>query len=134
MRTKFHRIPIYDMRLWVGVADTVALLHQKFEWAFGKQEGQQIACVTYSGSKLAIFFERKEISHELIAHECFHATVRLLEHCSHYLGSHHEPHAYLCGYITELVYADLAAWKIPVRLRTVRLPEKWVQKNQSGKS
>ncbi len=126
-RVRFHRIPIYDMRLWIGVADTTATLHKKFSWAFGSQSGAQIACVSYAGAKMGIFFEREELCHELIAHEVFHATLRVFEHIGHHTtpdGS--EPAAYLAGWITERIYTDLAAMKVPIALKARQVPERFV--------
>lgn len=126
--SRFHRIPIYDHRLWIGVADNIDDLHNKFEWAFGKNEGGQIACLSFHRSKFGLFFERKEICHDVIAHEVWHATNRMMEQIGHYVsGGPNEPHTFLCGYLTGLVYQDLAGWKIPVKLSYRITPMRFVR-------
>jgi hypothetical protein len=120
-RLKAHRIPVYDLRLWVGVSDFGKGAQQRSEldWAFGPEpEYQQCSGqVFYERSKFFVQFDPKELSHSLIAHEMFHVANRMLDFVQMPLTARtHESHAYLVGYLTQLVYEDLAKWKIPVSL------------------
>lgn len=128
--TAFHRIPIYDVRLWVATSTQPFELRKDFDWAFGKRhaDDQYSATVEYDASKFLILFDTGELAHNIIAHEVFHCTHRILEHCGFYMGTQtHEPSAYLCGYITELVYADMAKWRVKVGLKMKVVPEKYKQ-------
>lgn len=109
-RRAFHRIPIYDLRLWVCVADDVLAERKKMAWAFGAPKGCEDCpgLCSFEGGRFALWFERKFVCHELIAHEVFHATHRMMEACSSTFYDHaSEPFAFLTGYLTTLVYADL---------------------------
>lgn len=125
----FHRIPIYDLRFWVGVSDKPVELRAKFDWAFGKRDNSDFSgTCEYHRSKFAVLFDAYDLSHELIAHEVFHVTHRMLEFNAVNFGeNNHEPFAYLNGYLTQLVYVDLAKFKWPVRLKMHRVKERFVR-------
>jgi len=129
-KTQFHRIPIYDLRLWIGVSDDPLALRNSFNWAFGNDhypEGCPGLCC-YHRSKFAVLFSAFDLSHQLIAHEAFHVTHRMME----YIGGNfsfreHEPYTYLNGYITELIYIDLEKWKYAVRKKSPRVHALYVK-------
>jgi hypothetical protein len=69
-----------------------------------------------SGKDMAVLFNIEDLSHNLIAHEIFHATHRIFDFISHKFhikGT--EPFAYLNGHITDLVYKDIKKWKIEIK-------------------
>lgn len=126
----FHRILIYDLRFWVGVSDKPAELRTKFDWAFGKRVNADEFSGTceYHRSKFAALFDAHDLSHELIAHEVFHITHRMLEFCGENIGPlNHEPFAYLNGYLTQLVYVDIQKFKWPIRLKMSKVPVKYIK-------
>lgn len=126
----FHRIPIYDLRFWVGVSDDSKALRAKFDWAFGKRDDANEFSGTceYHRSKFAALFDAYDLSHELIAHEVFHITHRMIEYCGgNFSPNNHEPFAYLNGHLTQLVYGDIAKFKWPIRLKMKTTPVKYVK-------
>lgn len=73
------------------------------------------------GFRIGLFFEREELCHDLIAHEVFHATHRVLERAGVAFGIHnHEPFAHLNGWLTGLVYRDLGLMREKVRANYTR--------------
>lgn len=75
----------------------------------------------YHGFRVGLFFEREELCHDLIAHEVFHATHRILERSGVAFGLHnHEPFAHVCGWLTGLVYGELARMGERVKQRYSR--------------
>ena len=119
-RVKLHHIPIYDVRFIVGVFDD----HQKIEklvypW-FGHVDVKDLAgAACNNGRQAAVLLDCKHgMSHEVIAHECFHATIRIMDwNGSKVTKDLEEPHAHLCGHITHIVYKDLTKWGVRVRNR-----------------
>jgi hypothetical protein len=56
------------------------------------------------------------LTHEIIAHEIFHATHHMLSHCElKFRPKDHEAFAFTNGHLTKLVYAQLKKWKIRVK-------------------
>ena len=126
---KAHHIPVYDLRLWVGVADfgKGAKQRSELDWAFGRADDyrQCSGQVFYECSKFFVQFSPEELSHSLIAHEMFHVANRMLDFVQMPLTMRtHESHAYLIGYLTQLVYEDLARWDVPIRLSCPKSPLK----------
>jgi hypothetical protein len=65
---------------------------------------------------VSLMLRRETLTHNMIAHEIFHATHHIMEHIEHHLtAADHEPHAYLCGYLTKLVYACLKKHRVLIR-------------------
>lgn len=68
-----------------------------------------MACLGYHGRKFALIFEpAAKARREVVAHELFHLTHRILEKCQmNFDESHHEMGAYLCEWLTKRVFAML---------------------------
>lgn len=66
----------------------------------------------FRDTQFGIFFWHNELSHWLIAHEIFHATVRIMQRRGLYYIAKHESHAELCGCLTKKVYRALNEWGI----------------------
>ncbi len=119
-RVHNFRLPIFDpCNVWLVVTDSVGLSRAKRERLLGKSDGLDYSgLMSYdSKGKFFIFLRMDAVSHDIIAHEVFHATVRMLEHCCHavHFDRDHEPHAYLCGFLTKLVYRDLKRWGVKIK-------------------
>jgi hypothetical protein len=115
-RSKRHFIPIYEVWVEVVVTHDVAVA-QKYpqrvkrlgEFNTDKACGQ----VLHNGCEFCLMVDRKCMSRNLIAHEVFHLTTRILERAGVLIDpDNHEAAAYLCGYLTDLVYLDLRKWKV----------------------
>lgn len=112
----FHRIPIYSTRFWVSIADDTVAARRSLSWAIPLMGTTPYpGLCSYDEGRVAVFFERKVICHELIAHELFHATHRIMQStASNFFTEAQEPFAYLCGFLTDCVYRDIAKWKVKV--------------------
>lgn len=116
-----HRlVPIYSDRLLLVVTDDVSASRIARNNLFGSDNQDYGGCpglCCYSGYNFGLFFERRNLCHDVIAHEIFHVTHRILERHSVDFGiSNHEPFSTLCGWITSLVYSELARMGERVRL------------------
>ncbi len=109
------RLPIFNpCNVWLILTDSVRESRKKRSDIFGPIDDMDF-CGLFSfdeRGKFAIFLTRGMTDHELIAHELFHATVRMLEYCEvgmPFKGGH-ETHAYVNGYLHEVVYGKLREW------------------------
>jgi hypothetical protein len=109
----------YGVKLWVVFAPDISPARRRFDWAFGSYDGENCSGLCAAdGSRYGLFFSTKWLSHDVIAHEVFHATHRILEWTeTMFTPSVHEPYAYLCGHLTELVYVEARKQKARIRLR-----------------
>jgi len=120
-QSKFHVIPIFDFILEVVVCHDIKRAHdthkrlkrlggQKLEEEYGG-----LCC--YCGRQMVLFFQRDQMTHNLIAHEIRHAVDAILHFNNvNFEGDGmRETPALLSGYITYLVHQDLKNWKIKLR-------------------
>lgn len=119
-RSRLHLIPIYECLLEVVASGSLVKSRntpRRIKMLGGRYDDAD-ECqgfLSHNGWKMGLFLDRNKINHNLIAHEVFHATHRIMEHCSVVIGKkHHEAPALLNGYLAELVYQDLKRWKIKV--------------------
>ena len=101
-RTAF-RVPIHEVDVAVIVTDDIPSAYKR---EFGVViDESRMACLGYHGRKFGLFLEpAARQRHEIVAHEIFHMTHRILEkNCMNFDESHHEMGAYLCEYLTKKV-------------------------------
>lgn len=106
MRVKFQ-VPIHDVTVVVIVTNDICASYKK---EFGIDIGNtQMACLGYDRRKFGLFFEpASKLRVEIVAHEIFHLTHRILEkNCMNFDEGHHECGAYLCEYLTKKVFGIL---------------------------
>jgi hypothetical protein len=117
---KLHHIPIYDLRLLIGVTDNPKEMKKRLGKNFESMDLEDLnGLCSHSGSNFALMFNTYDLCHELIAHEVMHCTHRMMEFCNNQITKQsHEPHCYLQGYITGLVYQDMRKWRIKVNTVT----------------
>lgn len=104
---KVLQIPIHDVTLVIIITDDIPTAYKReFDVVI---DGTQMACLGYDNRKFALFFEPHAVErHEVIAHEVFHLTHRILENNHmHFDENHHEMGAYLCEYLTKRVFEIL---------------------------
>lgn len=120
MMQRIHqfRLPIYAGRVIFVVCTDIVKTRSRYSATFGPYDASTCAalsCYDHKG-KFAIFLKGHAVTHELVAHEIFHLTHRIMEYCGHEITEHHhEPHAYLCGFLSERLYAKLKQWKVVVK-------------------
>lgn len=104
---KHFNVPICDVNVVIIITTNIPKSYEKeFEVQIGDT---QMACLGYNKRKFVLFFEPK-VSHrkEIIIHEIFHLTHRILEKCCmNFDENHHEMGAYLCEYLTLKVFKIL---------------------------
>lgn len=105
-KVKFH-VPIFDVSVSVIVTNDIPAAYKKH---FGIEIGDtRMACLGYNKNDFGLFLEPKAAErHEIIAHEIFHLTHRILERCSmNFDEGHHEVGAYLCEWLTKQIFTIL---------------------------
>lgn len=76
-------VPIYDVKLMIVVSDDPLRSRLRRSGYMGEHDGGEFSGqLEYRGHRFLLTFERKYLCHELIAHEVFHATHRILEFCA----------------------------------------------------
>lgn len=104
---KIFQVPIHDVTVVIVVTQDIPAAYKR---EFGIEIGNsQMACLGYDKRKFGLFFEpAAKLRGEIIAHEIFHLTHRILEkNCMNFDESHHEMGAYLCEYLTKKVFGVL---------------------------
>lgn len=107
MNKKFY-IPIYDVWLHLVVSRKVEAERKKLDHIFdpmpatGYEGWTGLHC--YAGQHFGIFIDQNHICVNIIAHEVFHLTHRILDYIhANFDSEHHETAAVLHGYLMELV-------------------------------
>ncbi len=74
-------------------------------------------CVVFAGGEFWLVLDRGSIHHDIIAHECFHATHFILHTCGvkFRVMDKHEAFSYFNGYLNKQVYNQLKKWKIKIK-------------------
>lgn len=107
------QVPIYELTLHLvyGEYNKVRQLRNSLEFVqrFGTElTGEFSGVLSYRTHHFGLFFDQSRLTPEIIAHEVFHCTHRMLEYIGHELTTNScEPHAYLCGWITDWMYKNL---------------------------
>ncbi len=106
-------VPIYGAALWLVVTDNVVKERRKWEHLFGPgpiEHDYDALCSHTGGHTFALFFAIKPLCLELVSHEVFHLTHRILEWAnSHFDSGHHEQGALLHGYLMKEIITCLKA-------------------------
>lgn len=107
-------IPIYGAKLWIVVSDNVKHERDKMDGVLGNSlmsdEYEGLCSCNYSF--FGIFFDKRALEHRavnLIAHETFHLTHRIIEWTgANFNEDNHEHGAILHGYLLDLVYREVS--------------------------
>jgi len=105
-KVKFQ-VPIYDVAIVIIITTDIPAAYKR---EFGIDIGNtQMACLGYDKRKFGLFFEPAAKNRlEIVSHEIFHLTHRILEkNTMNFDESHHEMGAYLCEYLTKKVFGIL---------------------------
>lgn len=107
---RLHHIPIYGAHLWIVLADDINPERKRMAFLFGECPTYDYYCLCSYNHRgdFAIFMQRNAGVDD-DAHEVFHCTHRIMEHCNcNFDPQHHEQGALLCGYLSQLL-ADCRA-------------------------
>ena len=108
-------VPIFDCRLQLIVTSNIQASRKAQEYLFGPIGNEPIydaLCSRSGGHNFALFFEQSELSKGLtknvVAHEIFHLTHRILEWVGcPFRSDNHEVFACLNGYLHTWVYSKI---------------------------
>jgi len=109
---KCFTIPIYNAVLTLIVSNNIAKERKKLEFLFGPvpETNDYHALCSYSGgNSFALFFTPESSKNiEIIAHEIFHLTHRILDWAgANFDSNHHEQGALLHGYLMKFILKEL---------------------------
>lgn len=104
-------VPIYNAKVWLIVDKDIIKERKKWEDHFGPApeiENYVALCCRSGRATFALFFSKQALTREIIAHEVFHLTHRILEWASaNFDPEHHEQGALLHGYLMEKICKEL---------------------------
>lgn len=112
-------VPIHDVRLLIVVSNSVGASRSARNSIYGPYTADCCGlCSWDEGFRVGLFFDRKFLCHELLAHEVFHATHRILQHQGTvFTPDNHEPFALLHGWLAAHTYRTLAEMKEKISCR-----------------
>lgn len=110
-------IPIYDGTISLNLSEDVNRARLEESADFGEWhpiEGLDGLCASAIG-RFGLFFDRRYLSCDTVAHEIFHATHRIMQSYGiRFDADNHEAFAYLNGWLTKWVYSQLADWEVRI--------------------
>lgn len=113
---KVIKIPTYGCNVTIIVTDNIAVeinkIYQKYKIAAVFEDDAEGAFVTINLDDYYLVFENDYLSHNTIAHEIFHATVRVTEDRT---ITDEEAQAWLAGSLTGDIYKFLEKKNLPIK-------------------
>ena len=111
------QLPTYSCQLLFMVTDQLKIeskkIYKKHKLKVDDDEGENEGLfITADIDRYFLLIDLKYLSHNTIAHEIYHAVVRITEDRG---ISDEEAQAWLCGYITGVVYKYLDKKKIEIK-------------------
>jgi hypothetical protein len=118
-KSSMASMPIYHVSFELVVTDDM-IKSQAVEPRFtrlGKQKPYGCdGLAIYREWNFCMMLDKDRINHNLIAHEVFHVTHRMLDYCGvKFRVNNHEAFAYVNGFLSDYVYKQLLAWKIKIK-------------------
>ncbi len=118
-KSTIGKVPIYSVNLELVLTDDIVKSQKKsprFE-RLGKQRPLGAAgLMLWAGYDFCIMLDRRYLNHNVIAHECFHATHRIATYVGLKMrAGAHEEFAYLNGFLNNFVYNQLKEWNVRVK-------------------
>lgn len=116
------RVPLYLSKVFINVSDDINFFYQK-KWTkmFGPFDATGCCGLTSRNqyNQFCIHLERKYLSHQVIAHEVFHLTCRIMESAGIELDeNNHEPYTYLHAFLSNEVYRILDKWDEKIKIES----------------
>lgn len=117
-KNKWHQIPIYGVWLELTVSDNMkesrSTKHRRSYLGEIDDDVMDGAAALHCHCDAisSIFFERKHLKHDVIAHEVSHSAVFIMGRCGIPVRpGNDEAYCHLVQYITGVVYSALEKWK-----------------------
>lgn len=116
-KAKRHEVPIMDFDLDVILTDSIRKSYDKRHTVPLEEEEYYAGLFAYSNRTGTLFFDKRHLTHNLIAHEVRHAVDRMMEFNNQRFGNGKciETPAMVQGYLADLVYKDLKRWKAKIK-------------------
>lgn len=114
LRKKLNVLP-YPVNLQFIITDD--LTEVKLDGRTREGLADASGCVVFVNTDFWLILKRDSIEHDIIAHECFHATHFILGACGlkFKVSDKHEAFSYFNGYLNKQVYSQLKKWNIRVK-------------------
>lgn len=115
--TKLINLPTYSCELTISITDQVKTESKKIYKKYKIEEDEddedenEGLLVTAADAKYFLILDVKYLTHNTIAHEIYHATVRITEDRN---VVDEEAQAWLCGHITTEMYKFIEKKKLTV--------------------
>ena len=106
---KVLRIPIYDIEVTLVVEQDFEAAAEEAGYHYDVGDANGL-CLHYpdAPSQFCLIFREGCTSPGGIAHEAYHLTTKIMKHAGvHYSDENQEPHAYLIGFIVDLIHQCL---------------------------
>jgi hypothetical protein len=129
--SKIIQIPIYDVNVLFVASDNIEYYYQRYANIFGELKGDAWAgiCCASGNGNFGVFFKLEQLSINLISHEIFHLTLRILEHNSIPVEERTgEVGALLHGYLMDVVMKTLKKTISDIRKPKIQKEKKHVNK------
>lgn len=111
-------VPIYEAVVWLVVDSDIVAERKKMEHWFGPFQdlGHVAICSYASTDNFALFFTPPALEINIISHEVFHLTHRILDFTGVQFDRHnHEAAAHLHGWLMDAVITTLKKSKIKIK-------------------
>ena len=106
----------YSCEVIIIITDQLKLeaakLYKKYKMKVAEDDGENEGLLITIGAKYYLLIDTKYLSHNTIAHEIYHAAVRVTEDRG---VTDEEAQAWVCGHITGSTYKFLSKKNIPIK-------------------
>jgi hypothetical protein len=117
-KTSYTLIPVHSVRFLLVVSNSVVESRASRRQMYGPYDTPCCGLCAWEGFRVGVFLDRSHLCHELIAHEVFHASHRVLQYQGTVFATdNHEPFALLHGWLTGHVYRELSRMDERVAIR-----------------
>lgn len=110
------KLPTYSCRLIVSIVDNVSIeadkIYKKYKLNYSFDGEAEGAVIMPDSETYYLLIEEKYLTHNTIAHEIFHAVVRITEDRD---ITDEEAQAWLNGHLTGVVYKFLEKKKLDIK-------------------
>jgi hypothetical protein len=112
------KLPTYSCQVIVTITDQLAIesekIYKKFKIKADEDDDNENEgiLITANIDKYFLLIDLKYLSHNTIAHETYHAVVRVTEDRG---ISDEEAQAWLCGHLSGVIYKFLDKKKLPIK-------------------
>lgn len=108
-------IPMYRTTLVLSVGKTAEAGSKRIKKNFPHDCTEYEGLTVSKDGDVAVILGIDRMSLNTLVHEVFHATHAIMERCEPLDRGHHEPYAYLCGWLADWVASEVRRHGIRIR-------------------